>query len=130
MITVLRAALRFREGLLDRLVAMARGGPMLTMTAGFGRSPLRDAAYRLRTQRPDIDLKLSWRLFASLEDWAKRWRTERDSFAAGLILSTGGDLVVECVVGRCVPALVNLGRPLLWGVISSGRTRWYPRFSR
>jgi hypothetical protein len=61
------------------------------MTARFGRSPVRNAAYRLRERRPDLDLKLSWRLFASLEDWGERWPAEQDTFAAGLILSAAGD---------------------------------------
>ena len=44
---------------------------MLLTTARFGRSPVRDAAYRLRARRRDLDLKLSWRLYASLDDWGK-----------------------------------------------------------
>jgi hypothetical protein len=57
------------------------------MTARFGRSPVRDAAYRLRERCSDLDLKLSWRLFASLEDWGKRWPAEQNTFAAGLVRS-------------------------------------------
>jgi hypothetical protein len=56
------------------------------MTARFGRSPVRDAAYRLRACRRDLDFKLSWSLFASLQDWGSRWVAEQDAFAAGLIL--------------------------------------------
>jgi hypothetical protein len=59
-------------GALARFATLAGGGPVLMTTARFGRSPVRNAAYRLRALRPDLDLKLSWRLFASLGDWGKR----------------------------------------------------------
>jgi hypothetical protein len=98
------------------------------MTARFGRSPVREAAYRLRAWRRDLDLKLSWRLFASLQDWGKRWPSEQHSFAAALILSAAGDPAVERAVGRCLADLARLGRPLLWGVISP-RVRWRSRFA-
>ena len=114
-------------GPLARFATLAGGGPVLMTTARFGRSPVREAAYRLRERRPDLDLKLSWRLFASLEDWGKRWPAEQDAFAAGLILSAAGDPVVERAVGRCLADLARLGRPLLWGVIGQ-RVRWHPRF--
>ena len=52
---------------------------------------------------PDLDLKLSWRLFASLQDWGKRWPAEQDAFAAGLILSAADDPVVERAVGDASP---------------------------
>ena len=97
-------------------------------TARFGRSPVRNAAYRLRARRPDLHLKLSWRLFASLEDWGKRWPAEQDAFAAGLILSAAGDPAVDRAVGRCLADLARLGRPLLWGVIGQ-RVRWQSRFA-
>jgi hypothetical protein len=106
---------------------LAGGAPVLMMTARFGRSPVRAAAYRLRSRRCDLDLKLSWRLFASLDDWGKRWPAEQDTFAAGLILSAADDPVVERAVGRCLVDLAGLGRPLLWGVVSQ-RLRWHPRF--
>jgi hypothetical protein len=97
------------------------------MTARFGRSPVRNAAYRLRAGRRDLDFKLSWRLFASLQDWGNRWAAEQHNFAAALILSAAGDPVVERAVGRCLADLTRLGRPLLWGVV--GRpVRWRPRF--
>jgi hypothetical protein len=96
-------------------------------TARFGRSPVREAAYRLRARRPDIDFKLSWRLFASLQDWGKRWPSEQATFAAGLIFSAADDPIVERAVGRCLADLARLGRPLLWGVIGP-RIRWRPRF--
>ena len=114
-------------GAFTRFVELAGGGPVLMTTARFGRSPVRSAAYRLRERRPDLDLKLSWRLFASLSDWGKRWVAEQDAFAAGLILSAAGDPVVERAVGRCLADLAKLGRPLLWGVVG-GRVRWRPRF--
>jgi hypothetical protein len=98
------------------------------MTARFGRSPVRDAAYRFRAQHRDLDLKLSWRLFASLEDWGRRWPEEQNAFAAGLIFSAAYDPVVERAVGRCLADLARLGRPLLWGVIGHG-VRWRPRFT-
>jgi hypothetical protein len=97
-------------------------------TARFGRSSVRTAAYRLRARRPDLDLKLSWRLFASLQDWGKRWPAEQHTFAAGLILSAAGDPMVERAVGRCLSDLARLDRPLLWGVISRP-VRWRTRFA-
>jgi hypothetical protein len=97
-------------------------------TARFGRSPVRDAAYRFRARHRDIDLKLSWRLFANLEDWGKRWPAEQEDFAAVMIFSAAGDPVVERAVGRCLADLARLGRPLIWGVMS-GRLRWHPRFT-
>ena len=114
-------------GALARFATLAGSGPVLMTTARFGRSPVRDAAYRLRARRPDLDLKLSWRLFASLQDWGKRWSVERGAFAAGLILSAAADPVVERAVGRCLVDLARLGRPLLWGVIGP-RVRWRSRF--
>src|SRR5439155_10737661 len=89
-------------GPLERFAAFAGGGAVLMFTAQFGRSPVRNAAYRLRARRRDVDLKPSWRLFASLDDWGKRWPAEQDTFAAGLILSAAGDPVVERAVGRCL----------------------------
>jgi hypothetical protein len=115
-------------GPLVRFAALAGGKPVLMTTARFGRSAVRNAAYRLRARRPDLDLKLSWRLFASLSDWGKRWVAEQDAFAAGLILSAAGDPVVERAVGRCFADLGKLGRPLLWGVVGQ-RVRWRPRFA-
>jgi hypothetical protein len=114
-------------GPLARLAALAGGDPVLMTTARFGRSPVRDAAYRLRAWRSDLDFKLSWRLFASLQDWAKRWVAEQNAFAAGLILSAAGDPVVERAVGRCLADLARLGRPLLWGVVGPP-VRWRSRF--
>jgi hypothetical protein len=98
------------------------------MTARFGRSPARDAAYRFRAQHRDLDLKPSWRLFAGLEDWGRRWPAEQNAFTAGLIFSAADDPVVERAVGRCLADLARLGRPLLWGVIAYG-VRWRPRFA-
>jgi hypothetical protein len=116
-----------RNGPLARFAALAGGGPVLMSTAQFGRSPVRQAAYRLRERLPDLDLKSSWRLFASLADWGKRWPTEQEAFAAGLILSAAGDRAVDRAVGRCLADLARLGRPLLWGVVGY-RIRWRPRF--
>jgi hypothetical protein len=113
---------------LERFASLARSGAVLMTTARFGRSPMRDAAYRLRALRRDLDLKPSWRLFASLEDWGKRWPAEQDTFAAGVILSAAGDPVVERAVGRCLADLARLGRPLLWGEVSQ-RLRWHARFA-
>jgi hypothetical protein len=115
-------------GPLARFAALAGGGPVFVTTARFGRSPVRNAAYRLRERRPDLDLKLSWRLFASLEDWGRRWPAEQDAFAAALILSAAGDSAVERAVGRCLADLARPGRPLLWGAVGH-RVRWQPRFS-
>jgi hypothetical protein len=115
-------------GPLARFAALAGGGPVLMTTARFGRSPVRQAAYQLRARRPDLHLELSWRLFASLADWSKRWVAEQDAFAAGLILSAAGDPVVERAVGRCLADLARLGRPLLWGVVGRG-VRWQLRFA-
>ena len=120
-----KAARRFSA--LDRFAALTSGGPVLMMTARFGRSPVRDAGYRICGRYRDLDLKLSWRLFGSLPDWGKRWPTERNAFAAGLILSAAGDPVVERSVGRCLADLAALGRPLLWGVIGR-QPLWRPRF--
>jgi len=114
-------------GALDGLAALAGGGPILVMTAGFGRSPVRQAGYRLRAKRRDLNLKLSWKLFGSLSDWGERWAAEQETFAAGLILSAAGNPVVERAVGRCLADLARLGKPLLWGV-TSDRIRWHPRF--
>jgi len=100
---------------------------VLMMTARFGRSPVRDAAYRLRDQRPDLDLRMSWRLFADLVDWGRRWPAEQSTFEAGLILSAANDPVIERAVGRCLADLARLGLPLLWGAIGQ-RRRWQPRF--
>jgi hypothetical protein len=97
------------------------------MTARFGRSPVRDAACRFRDRHRDLDYKLSWRLFANLEDWGKRWPVEQQNFAAGMILSAAGDPVVERAVGRCLADLARLSRPLLWGVLN-GCLRWHTRF--
>jgi hypothetical protein len=115
-------------GALAHFVALAGGGPVLMTTARFGRSPVRKAAYRLRERRSDLDLKLSWRLFRSLEDWGKRWPAEQDAFTAGLILSAASDRAVDRAVGRCLADLARLGRPLLWGTIGQ-RMRWQPRFA-
>jgi hypothetical protein len=90
--------------------------------------PVRNAVYRLRERRPDLDFKLSWRLFASLKDSGKRWPDEHDAFAAGLILSAANDPAVDRAVGRCLADLARLGRPLLWGIIGQ-RIRWQPRFT-
>jgi hypothetical protein len=114
-------------GALARFATLAGGGPVLTTTAQFGRSPVRAAAYRLRDRRPHLHLELSWRLFASLQDWGKRWPAEQGTFAAALILSAADDPAVERAVGRCLADLARLGRPLLWGVIGQ-RVRWRPRF--
>lgn len=113
---------------LERFAKLAAGGAVLMTTAQFGRSPVRQAAYRLRERRPDLDLKLSWRLFASLEDWGKRWPAEQGTFAAGLILSAANDPGVDRAVGRCLADLARLGRPLLWGAIGPP-VRWQPRFA-
>ena len=115
------------QGPLARFATLAAGGPVLMMTAQFGRAPVRDAAYRLRDRRPDLNLKPSWRLFASIQDWGKRWPTEQATFAAGLILSPAGNFAVERAVGRCLADLAGLGRPLLWGV-GGHRLRWESRF--
>jgi hypothetical protein len=122
------AASERAPGPLARFTALAGGGPVLMTTARFGRSSVRNAAYRLRERRPDLHLKLSWRLFASLGDWGKRWVAEQDAFAAGLILSAPGDPVVERAVGRCLADLARLGRPLLWGTVGP-RLRWRARFA-
>jgi hypothetical protein len=116
-----------RAGPLERLAALAGGGAVLMMTARFGRSPVREAAYRLCAQHRSLDLKPSWRLFTSLADWGNRWPAEQGAFAAGLILSADGEPVVERAVGRCLADLAGLGRPLLWGV-ASRPVRWCPRF--
>jgi hypothetical protein len=116
------------QGPLARFATLAGGGPVLITTAQFGRSPVRDAAYRLRDRRPDLDLMLSWRLFAGLGDWGKRWPAEQSTFAAGLILSAADDPAVDRAVSRCLADLARLGRPLLWGSIGSQRVRWQPRF--
>jgi hypothetical protein len=112
---------------LERFAALAGGGPVLLMTARFGRSPVRDAAYRFRAQRVDLDLRPAWRLFANLEDWGKRWPTKLGTFAAGLILSAADDPIVERAVGRCLADLARRGRPLLWGATGQP-VRWHPRF--
>jgi len=114
---------------LERFTALGGAGPLLMMTARFGRSPVRDAAYRFRAKHRDLEVKLSWQLFSSLEDWAKRWPAEQHTFAAGLILSLAGDPVAERAVGRCLGDLAQLGRAVLWGVVSGQRIRWCPRFS-
>jgi hypothetical protein len=121
------AVLERPQNTLERFATLASGGPLLMMTARFGRSRVRDAAYRLRDRRRELDLRPSWRLFASLVDWAERWPAEQVNYAAGLILSAAGDPVVERAVGRCLADLYQLGRPLLWGVVSD-RVRWHPRF--
>lgn len=115
-------------GPLDRLAAPVGGGALLVMTAQFGRSPVRQAAYRLRTRRPDLNFKLSWRAFDSLPDWGERWQAEQNDFAAGVVLSAAGNPVVERAVGRCMVDLARLDRPLLWGVCSD-RIRWCPCFT-
>ena len=115
-------------GTLAHFATLAGGGPVLMMTAQFRRPRVRDAAYRLHKRRPDLDLKLSWRLFASLADWGKRWLAEQDVFAAGLILSAAGDPAVDRAVGRCLADLARLGRPVLWGVVGQ-RVRWQSRFA-
>jgi hypothetical protein len=66
-------------GALAHFATLAGGGPVLMSTAQFGRSPVRQAAYRLRDRRPVLDLKVSWRLFASLADWGERWLAEQDT---------------------------------------------------
>jgi hypothetical protein len=114
-------------GPLEHFAALARGGPVLAMTARFGRSLVRNAAYRLCARRRDLDLELSWRLFASLHDWGTRWSAEQHAFAGGLILSAAGDPVVERAVGRCLGDLAQLGRPLLWGIVGQG-VHWQARF--
>jgi hypothetical protein len=60
------AASERAPGALERFAKLAGGGPVLMTTARFGRSPVRNAAYRLRARRPDFHLKPSWHLFASL----------------------------------------------------------------
>jgi hypothetical protein len=103
------------------------------MTARFGRSPVRIAAYDLLERCPGLDLSLSWLLFASLEDWGKRWPAEQGTFSAGLILSAADDPVVERAVGRCLADLARQGRPLLWGTVDrrawhARRIRWQSQF--
>jgi hypothetical protein len=105
---------------------LARSGAVLMTTARFGRSCVREAARHLRERRADLDLKPSWRLFASLDDWGNRWPAEKHTFAAGLILSAAGDPVLERAVVRCLADLAGLGQPLLWGVVSD-QLRWRPR---
>lgn len=117
-----------RAGALDRFATLAGGDAVLMTTTGFGRSPVRQAAYHLQATRRDLDLRLSWREFSSLEDWGRRWRDQQETFAAGLILSAAGDPIVERAVGRCMADLANRGRPLLWGIASGRRIRWYSRF--
>jgi hypothetical protein len=116
------------SGPLARFAALAGGGPVLMTTARFGRSPVRGAAYRLRAWRRDLDFRLSWRVFSSLQDWGSRWAAEQQTFAAGLILSAADDPVVERAVGRCLSDLARLGRPLLWGAIGHRRVRWLAQF--
>ena len=116
------------RGPLARFATLAGSGAVLMMTARFGRSPVREAAYRFRAQHRDLDLKPSWRLFANLDDWGRRWPTEQSAFAAGLIFSAAGDPVVERAVGRCLADLARLGRPLLWATVGQ-RVRWRPRFA-
>ncbi|HMD49424.1 MAG TPA: hypothetical protein VKG79_10015 [Bryobacteraceae bacterium] len=113
---------------LARFATLAGGGAILMTTAQFGRSPVRQTAYRLCERRPDLDLKLSWRLFASLADWGKRWPAEQAAFAAGLILSAANDPAVDRAVGRCLADLARLGRPVLWGVVGPP-VRWRSRFA-
>jgi hypothetical protein len=115
------------DGPLARFAKLAGSGPVLMTTTQFGRSRVRDAAYRLRERRPDLNLILSWRLFASLKAWGERWPTEQQAFAAGMIVSAAGEPATDRAVGRCLFDLACLGRPLLWGIISH-RTRWQPRF--
>jgi hypothetical protein len=115
-------------GPLARFAALTGGGPVLVTTARFGRSPVRNAAYRFRDRHPQLDLKLSWRLFANLADWGQRWPAEQHTFAGGLILSAAGDPTVERAVGRCLFDLARLGRPLLWGIVGH-RVRWQSRFA-
>jgi hypothetical protein len=114
-------------GALERFAKLVGDGAVLMTTAQFGRSPVRQAAYRLRARCPDLDFKLSWRVFATLADWGKRWAAEQDTFAAGLILSAAGDPAVDRAAGRCLADLARLGRPLLWGVVGPG-VRWRSRF--
>jgi hypothetical protein len=52
-----------QPGPLERF-ATPTGGPVLMTTTQFGRSPVREAAYRLRARRRDLDFKPSWRLRA------------------------------------------------------------------
>lgn len=115
-------------GPLTRFARLAGGGPALMMTARFGRSSVRDAAYRLRERYHGLALTLSWRCFTSLRDWGERWPSEQDAFAAGLVLSASSDPTVERSVGRCLADLARLGRPLLWGAIGQ-RARWHSRFT-
>jgi hypothetical protein len=122
-----RAASQRAQTALERFAALTGGGPVLMMTAQCGRSPVRQAAYRLRARRSDLDLNPSWRMFASLADWGNRWTVEQDAFAAGLILSAVDDPVVDRAVGRCLADLARLRRPLLWGTVGQ-RIRWQPRF--
>jgi hypothetical protein len=116
-----------RRGPLERFAALTGEGAVLMMTARFGCSPVRQAAYRLHAKRRDLDLRLSWRVFGSLGEWGERWAAEQETFAAGLILSAAGEPVVERAVGRCLADLARLGRPLLWAVVSD-RIRWHARF--
>jgi hypothetical protein len=129
-----------RNGPLARFAALAGGRPVLMMTAQFGRSHVRQAAYGLRAQHRDLDLKPSWQIFTSRVDWGTRWPAEQDVFAGGLILSAAGKPVVERAVGRCLADLARLDRPLLWGAVGQGidigqgivigqRIRWQPRFA-
>ena len=115
-------------GPFGRFAALVDGGAVLTMTARFGRSTVREAAYDLRARHRNLDIRLSWTLFATLDDWGTRWPVERHTFAAGLILSAKDDPIVERAVGRCIADLAALGRPLLWGV-TNGRIRWHTRFT-
>jgi hypothetical protein len=124
-----RAAVRIRHpGPLTRFTALVNGGPVLLMTAQFGRSFVRDAAYRLRDRRSALDLRPSWRLFASLADWGARWPADQSTYAAGLILSAAADPAVDRAVGRCLADLAMLGRPLLWGAVGH-RVHWQSRFA-
>jgi hypothetical protein len=54
------ASLERAPGPLERFATLA-GAPVPVTTAQFGRTPVREAAYRLRARRGDLDFKLSWR---------------------------------------------------------------------
>ncbi len=94
-------------GPLARFAKLARRGPVLMSTAQFGRSPVREAAYRLRERRPDLDLKLSWRLSAASRLGSARAVSSLETLVCSLTDPDDRRFDVEDEYGLHIRAAIN-----------------------
>ncbi len=104
------AGLERAPGPLERFATLA-GGPVLMTAAQFGRSPVREAAYRLRARRRDLDFKLSWRLRAQASPSVISVREARAALDGLTVAFAEGEArIVGCRGARRETALKLVGR--------------------